>query len=202
MIVECPTCGIKNRVADAVGAGRTYRCGSCKVIIGVTPQGCGGDKIKKPVDEPAVARLIAAGALFFALFPWPYGYYAILRWAVCIIAAYSAFRTFDTNHRTWAWIFVGLAVLFNPIAPIHLARMTWNVLDALAATILVVSVVGMSSGRRRADPPAVTPTAASPPSNGVAAVLSLFIPGAGQIYKRQIRAGLLWLASPWEDTAH
>jgi hypothetical protein len=46
MIVECPTCGIKNRVADALGAGRTYRCGSCKVIIQVTPQGCGEDKIK------------------------------------------------------------------------------------------------------------------------------------------------------------
>jgi TM2 domain-containing membrane protein YozV len=28
---------------------------------------------------------------------------------------------------------------------------------------------------------------------GVAAVLSLFIPGAGQIYKGQIGAGLLWL---------
>jgi hypothetical protein len=30
-------------------------------------------------------------------------------------------------------------------------------------------------------------------SNGVAAVLSLFIPGAGQMYKGRVGAGLMWL---------
>ncbi len=33
MIVECPTCGTKNRLSDALLAGRTYRCGSCKSVI-------------------------------------------------------------------------------------------------------------------------------------------------------------------------
>ena len=31
------------------------------------------------------------------------------------------------------------------------------------------------------------------PSNGVAAVLSLIIPGAGQMYKGRVGAGILWL---------
>jgi hypothetical protein len=34
---------------------------------------------------------------------------------------------------------------------------------------------------------------AHPPSNTVAAVLSLLIPGAGQMYKGRISLGLLWL---------
>ncbi|HOK47844.1 MAG TPA: hypothetical protein PLP04_08255 [Bryobacteraceae bacterium] len=33
----------------------------------------------------------------------------------------------------------------------------------------------------------------SRPSNGVAAVLSLFLPGAGQIYMGSIAAGIVWL---------
>jgi TM2 domain-containing membrane protein YozV len=31
------------------------------------------------------------------------------------------------------------------------------------------------------------------PSNGVAAVLSLFIPGAGQMYKGRVGQGIVWL---------
>ena len=34
---------------------------------------------------------------------------------------------------------------------------------------------------------------AQKPSNGVAAVLSLVIPGAGQMYKGEVGTGLLWL---------
>jgi hypothetical protein len=94
-----------------------------------------------PIDGFAIARVIAAGALFLAVRRWPYGYYSVLRWAVCIIGAYGAHRAFNGNNRTWAWIFVALAVLFNPIAPIYLARKTWNLLDALAAVVLLVSLV-------------------------------------------------------------
>ena len=35
----------------------------------------------------------------------------------------------------------------------------------------------------------------TPPSPGIAAVLSLVIPGAGQMYRGSILAGLLWLAA-------
>jgi hypothetical protein len=33
MIVECQICGTKNRLSDALDAGRTYRCGSCKATL-------------------------------------------------------------------------------------------------------------------------------------------------------------------------
>lgn len=105
-------------------------------------------KVKRiPVDGFAIARIIAAGALFLALRRWPYGYYTLLRWSVCIIAAYGAFRFLDVGRKPWAWIFVGLAVLFNPIAPIYFARNTWNLFDVLTAIILLLSVVAARSGR-------------------------------------------------------
>ena len=33
MIVECPSCGTKNRLSDPLHAGHTYRCGCCKANI-------------------------------------------------------------------------------------------------------------------------------------------------------------------------
>lgn len=44
-------------------------------------------------------------------------------------------------------------------------------------------------------PPVTVAVAATAPSNGVAAVLSLFIPGAGQMYRGNVGSGLLWLAA-------
>jgi hypothetical protein len=42
--------------------------------------------------------------------------------------------------------------------------------------------------------PAAQPQMLAPrPNNGVAAVLSLFIPGAGQIYKGHVGAGIAWM---------
>ena len=60
------------------------------------------------VDRFAIIRLIAAGALFLALRRWPYSYYTMLRWTVCIVAAFGAFQAFDVGRRTWAWIFVSV----------------------------------------------------------------------------------------------
>ncbi len=93
-----------------------------------------------PIDGFAFAKVIAAGALCLATLRWPHSYYTILRWTVCIIGVYAAFRALSSNNKTWAWIFVGLAVLFNPIAPIYFARKTWNLLDVLAAVVLLVSL--------------------------------------------------------------
>jgi TM2 domain-containing membrane protein YozV len=42
-------------------------------------------------------------------------------------------------------------------------------------------------------PPARSVVVQPRPSNGVAAVLSLFIPGAGQMYKGSVGTGILWL---------
>ncbi len=54
--------------------------------------------------------------LFWALADNPYGYYQILRWVVCGLTRYLAYRN---DKNVWAWIFGVTAVLFNPIAPIY-----------------------------------------------------------------------------------
>ena len=43
----------------------------------------------------------------------------------------------------WAWALVPLVILFNPIAPIHLSRDTWQVLDVIGTVMMVVVVAGL-----------------------------------------------------------
>ncbi|MCC6343602.1 MAG: hypothetical protein IT166_15460 [Bryobacterales bacterium] len=110
-----------------------------------------GEEKLFPIDGFAIARVFAAGALLLAVRHWPYDYYTVLRWAVCIAGAYGSYRAFNGGNRTWAWIFGSLAVLFNPVAPLHFTRKTWNLLDVLAATVLLLSPVVTGNRVRRAD---------------------------------------------------
>ena len=89
----------------------------------------------------AIAKALGAGALFLALQRWPYSYYTALRWAVFIITSCGAFRAVKVGQKAWPWIFGVLAVTFNPVAPIYFARSTWRVLDVLAASVLLLSVL-------------------------------------------------------------
>ena len=88
-----------------------------------------------------VARLIAAGMLVVAVGRHPYSYYTLMRFAVCIVAAYAGFRSSERRQQGWMWTFGGIAVLFNPFIPIHLDRSTWAVLDVVAAGVFVASLM-------------------------------------------------------------
>lgn len=84
--------------------------------------------------------LLAVGVfLLGALGSWPYAYYQLLRWVVCGVATYTAYSAFEMDHAGLGWLMVAIAVLFNPIAPIYLAKGTWSVLDLVTAIIFFVS---------------------------------------------------------------
>jgi len=84
-----------------------------------------------------IASAMLLGCLIDGL---PYGYFQILRWVVCGVCAYRAFLAYTLEKKTWMWGFVCSAVLFNPIAPIHLDRETWAVIDVVLAIALLVSL--------------------------------------------------------------
>jgi hypothetical protein len=63
---------------------------------------------------------------------WPY---QLSRWVVCAVAIHGALR-FETG---WKWVLWTLAVLFNPIVPVHFGRNAWQVVDGLAALCFFIS---------------------------------------------------------------
>ena len=88
-----------------------------------------------------VARLVSAGLLFAAVGRHPYSYYTLMRFVVCLVAAYGAFLASKQGQPGWMWTFGVLALVFNPFVPLHLDRSTWAVLDAAAGTVFLASFI-------------------------------------------------------------
>ena len=89
-----------------------------------------------------IALLIAGLMLCLAVIPmWPYGYYTLLRLVGCCTAGYAMYKL--KNHERLSRHFiplVGLAILFNPLVPIHLGRLFWLPINlGVAVYFLVLS---------------------------------------------------------------
>jgi len=90
---------------------------------------------KRPLRIPAA---IAALMLFGALASWPYGYYQLLRWATCAAAVFVAYMAYEWQ-KIWATVLFGVvAILFNPLLPIHLTREIWQPIDVICALLFVI----------------------------------------------------------------
>ena len=90
-----------------------------------------------------LAKLVAAVMLFAALGRHPYDYYTLLRWVACGACAYTAFQAMQSKKLGWLWVFAIAAIVLNPIAPLHLKRDTWAIVDIAAAVLLLVSIAVM-----------------------------------------------------------
>lgn len=64
-----------------------------------------------------IAPIVIMG---IGLLPMPYGYYNLSRIVVCVCSIYFAVQLFKENDYVFVWIFAFLAILYNPIIPIHL----------------------------------------------------------------------------------
>lgn len=85
-------------------------------------------------------KLILSILFLFCLLHLPYSYYQAVRFCALLGFALLAYFSFENKQNTAAIIYIGLAVLFQPIFKIALGRNIWNVVDVLVAAGLVVSV--------------------------------------------------------------
>jgi len=95
----------------------------------------------------AIPCVIAAAFLLGALARWPYGYYTLLRWVTCAGAVYVALTAQGWKHIVWVWVFGFVAVLFNPLVPVHLSREIWQPIDVAAAALFVAAAVTLLRSR-------------------------------------------------------
>ena len=87
-----------------------------------------------------IARVIAAAMLFWALDRHKYDYFVLLRWVTCAVAAYGAVLASEVRRISWTWTLGIVALLFNPILPVHLKRETWAVIDVATGVLLLASI--------------------------------------------------------------
>lgn len=94
------------------------------------------------ITNKNILTIIASGFLFMALLDGlPYGFFTLLRFVVCSVGIYIAYKIYEDNKESlWVWAFAGMAILFNPIIPIYLQRETWIVIDLIIGIFLLVSI--------------------------------------------------------------
>ena len=85
--------------------------------------------------------LILIPLLLACLLHMPYGYYQLVR---VVATAAFAFLAYQERENSLLWVFIGLALLFQPFEKIALGRTVWNIVDIAVAVFL-----GWYGSRRR-----------------------------------------------------
>lgn len=80
--------------------------------------------------------LCMVALLLIAILEMPYGYYQFLRLALCGTVVYSLYNDEALRQKdVLKWSLIGMAILYNPIFPIHLTKDIWAMLNLVAAGI-------------------------------------------------------------------
>lgn len=75
----------------------------------------------------------------------PFAYYQMMNWVVVLAALATAWRAKKSGSVPVAWLFVFVAIVFNPITPIHLTPQLWRYADMVCAAIFAVSIYSNKS---------------------------------------------------------
>jgi len=84
-------------------------------------------------SETIHSGVCAAFLLIVALAQWPYFTYVLLRVFICGSSAYIASRMYSQHRVPLAWLAGAIAVLYNPILPVRMARSDWQAVNLLTA---------------------------------------------------------------------
>lgn len=98
--------------------------------------------------------LVCTAMLLGALGSWPYGYYTLLRIVVCIGAGFFAAVAYSTDKQWILWPCVAVAILFNPLLPVHLSRDIWAVIDFVCALLFLIPTFVLRVPNNLKPPPA------------------------------------------------
>jgi hypothetical protein len=64
------------------------------------------------------------------------GFYMLLRVIICLTAVVGFIRAREEQLKTWLWIYGVLAVLYNPVLPVHLMlRPIWIVANLVTIVL-------------------------------------------------------------------
>jgi uncharacterized membrane protein YccC len=83
--------------------------------------------------------------LLLCLLNMPYGYYQLVRFVSLIGFSVLAYNANQKKQQTEVLVFIALALLFQPFFKISFGRTLWNIIDALVAIGLIVSIFKSSN---------------------------------------------------------
>ena len=87
-----------------------------------------------------IIKGILAVLFFFCLLDMSYGYYQFVRFLALIGFAILAYKSYERQENIMTILFVGLAILFQPLFKISLGRELWNIVDVIVGIGLISSI--------------------------------------------------------------
>jgi len=85
-------------------------------------------------------KIILATLFFTCLLHMPYGYYQFVRVVALIGFALLAYQANEGERHIEVIVFIGLAVLFQPLFKIPLGRVIWNIVDVTVGLSLLITL--------------------------------------------------------------
>lgn len=84
---------------------------------------------------------ISLSILFFGcILNMPYSYYQFVRFTAMVGFTYLAYSANEQRNKNEVFIYIALAILFQPFIKIALGRTLWNVVDVLVGVGLLLSL--------------------------------------------------------------
>lgn len=71
----------------------------------------------------------------------PNAYYQFMSWATVISSLTTGWQTYKSNRFFLMWIFVLVAIIYNPVAPILLNFYFWFIANTTVAIIFLLSFI-------------------------------------------------------------
>jgi hypothetical protein len=85
-------------------------------------------------------KIILAILLFLCLLNMSYGFYQFVRFAALAGFAYLAYSAKEQSNKNEVFVYIALALLFQPFVKIALGRTLWNIVDLIVGIGLLLSL--------------------------------------------------------------
>jgi hypothetical protein len=89
---------------------------------------------------PNIIKIVLSVLFLVCLFKMPYGYYQLVRFIALAGFAILANNANQIGNQTGTFIYIALALLFQPFIKIPLGREIWNIVDVIVAILLIISM--------------------------------------------------------------
>lgn len=96
-----------------------------------------------------ILKLVLATLLLLCLLDFPYGYYQLVRFVATMVFSYLAYNAQQENKKNEVYIYIALAVLFQPFIKIALGRTLWNIVDVIVALGLIFNVISQKGNQKQ-----------------------------------------------------
>jgi hypothetical protein len=84
-------------------------------------------------------KIILSTMLFICLLDMPYSYYQLVRFVSMLVFVFLGFKELEKENQNIAYLYFGLAILFQPFLKIALGRELWNLVDVVVGIWLMIS---------------------------------------------------------------